>query len=97
MCRNDVRSGRLVRIMLDRQIPALEASATFFAGRYLPRKTKVFLDHVTEFLASDDIKLRDLPDAAPPLVKATGAKTTVSPPVHAIRMGRHNQSVAKNP
>jgi DNA-binding transcriptional LysR family regulator len=97
MCRNDVKSGRLVRIMLDRQIPALEASATFFAGRYLPRKTKVFLDHVTDFLASDDIKLRDLSDAAPPLVKSTKAKTAVRPPVHAIRMRRHNHSVAKNP
>src|SRR5947209_3224507 len=75
MCRNDVKSGRLVRIMLDRQIPALEASATFFAGRYLPRKTKVFLEHVTEFLVSDDIKLGDLSDAAPPPVTATKAKT----------------------
>jgi hypothetical protein len=57
----------------------------------------VFLDHVTDFLASDDIKLRDLSDAAPPLVKSTKAKTAVRPPVHAIRMRRHNHSVAKNP
>jgi DNA-binding transcriptional LysR family regulator len=96
MCRNDVKSGRLIRIMLDRQIPALEASATFFAGRYLPRKTKVFLDHVTEFLASDNIKLRDLSDAA-----ASGSdnlrakKAAALPPALSARRGHH--SVAKNP
>lgn len=53
MCRTDVRNGRLVRLEMEREVPALEASATFFSGRYLPRKTKVFLDHVAEFLASD--------------------------------------------
>jgi DNA-binding transcriptional LysR family regulator len=59
MCHNDVKSGRLMRIQIDRDIPALEASATFFAGRHLPRKTKVFLDHITDFLASDEIQLLD--------------------------------------
>jgi DNA-binding transcriptional LysR family regulator len=97
MCRNDVKSGRLVRIMLDRQIPALEASATFFAGRYLPRKTKVFLDHVTEFLASDDIKLRDLRDAASSGDQAAGRKKTAAAPPHIIPARPRNQSVAKNP
>jgi hypothetical protein len=57
----------------------------------------VFLDHVTDFLASDDIKLRDLSDAAPPLVKSTKVKTAVGAPVHAIRMRRYNPGVAKNP
>jgi DNA-binding transcriptional LysR family regulator len=94
MCRNDVKSGRLVRIMLDRQIPALEASATFFAGRYLPRKTKVFLDHVTDFLASDDIKLRDLSDAALSAGESCGQKAAASA---AISARRRNHSVAKNP
>jgi LysR family transcriptional regulator for bpeEF and oprC len=97
MCRNDVKSGRLVRIMLDWQIPALEASATFFAGRYLPRKTKVFLDHVTEFLASDDIKLRDLRDAAASSNEGAGRKKTAVAPPHTIPARRRIQSVAKNP
>jgi DNA-binding transcriptional LysR family regulator len=63
MCRNDVKVGRLVRIPIDPEIPALEASATFFSGRYVPRKTKVFLDHITAFLASDEIQLTDRRDA----------------------------------
>jgi hypothetical protein len=83
--------------MLDRQIPALEASATFFAGRYLPRKTKVFLDHVTEFLASDDIKLRDLSDAAASSNEVAGRKKTAAAPPHTIPRPRRSQSVAKNP
>jgi DNA-binding transcriptional LysR family regulator len=97
MCRNDVKSGRLVRIVLDRQIPALEASATFFAGRYLPRKTKVFLDHVTEFLASDDIKLRDLSDAASCCNEVAGRSKNVAAPPHRVPKRRGGQSVAKNP
>jgi LysR family transcriptional regulator for bpeEF and oprC len=97
MCRNDVKSGRLIRIMLDRQIPALEASATFFAGRYLPRKTKVFLDHVTEFLASDDITLNDLTDSAASASEVKRRKKTIAAPPQAIPMRRCNQSVAKNP
>jgi DNA-binding transcriptional LysR family regulator len=96
MCRNDVKSGRLVRIMLDRQIPALEASATFFAGRYLPRKTKVFLDHITEFLASDDIKLRDLRDTAAS-ARENLRPNTVAAPLPPIPARRRNHSVAKNP
>jgi DNA-binding transcriptional LysR family regulator len=97
MCRNDVKSGRLVRIMLDRQIPALEASATFFAGRYLPSKTKVFLDHVTEFLASDDIKLRDLSDAASSGNEVAGRSKNVAAPPHRVPKRRDGQSVPKNP
>jgi len=95
MCRNDVKSGRLVRIMVDRHIPALEASATFFAGRYVSRKTKVFLDHVTEFLASDDIKLRDLSDAAASAGEGTERKQTAVtlPP----RCRERGHKVAKNP
>ena len=59
MCRNDVKSGRLVRIPIDHDIPALEASATFFSGRHMPRKTKVFVDHIAEFLASDEVQALD--------------------------------------
>jgi hypothetical protein len=83
--------------MLDRQIPALEASATFFAGRYLPRKTKVFLDHVTEFLASDDIKLRDLSDAASSGNEVAGRRKNVAAPPHMVPKRQGGQRVAKNP
>jgi DNA-binding transcriptional LysR family regulator len=96
MCRNDVKSGRLVRIMLDQQIPALEASATFFAGRYLSRKTKVFLDHVTAFLGSDDIKLRDMRDAAASASENLRPKKGAAPRPAISARGR-NHSVAKNP
>jgi DNA-binding transcriptional LysR family regulator len=95
MCRNDVRSGRLVRIMVDQQIPALEASATFFAGRYLPRKTKVFLDHVTDFLASDDIKLRDRSDAAASENGSTTSEEAAAAPQSRRRQRGHK--VTKNP
>jgi DNA-binding transcriptional LysR family regulator len=54
LCRSDVRSGRLVRIAVEREIPPLEASATFFSGRYVSQKVKVFLDHLASFLASDE-------------------------------------------
>jgi DNA-binding transcriptional LysR family regulator len=95
MCRNDVRSGRLVRIMVDQQIPALEASATFFAGRYLPRKTKVFLDHVTDFLASDDIKLRDRSDAAASENGSTTSEEAAAAPQS--RRPQRGHKVTKNP
>lgn len=97
MCRNDVKSGRLVRIMLDRPIPALEASATFFAGRYLPRKTKVFLDHVTDFLASDDIKLKDLSDTAATPSRAARPRKALADRALVARAPRRSQRVAKNP
>ena len=74
MCRNDVKVGRLVHIPIERDIPALEASATFFSGRHLPRKTKVFLDHITEFLASDEIPLTDKREANPPVVSMRGRR-----------------------
>ena len=64
MCRNDVKSGRLVRIPIDYDIPALEASATFFSGRHMPRKTKVFVDHIADFLASDEVQALDRKELA---------------------------------
>jgi len=61
MCHSDVRSGRLVRLEAEREIPPLQASATFFSGRHLPRRTAVFLDHVCEFLATAGLAM---PEAA---------------------------------
>jgi hypothetical protein len=81
--------------MVDQQIPALEASATFFAGRYLPRKTKVFLDHVTDFLASDDIKLRDRSDAAASENGSTTSEEAAAAPQS--RRPQRGHKVTKNP
>jgi hypothetical protein len=56
----------------------------------------VFLDHVTEFLASDNIKLRDLSDAAASASDNLRAKKAAAlPPALSARRRRH--SVAKNP
>ena len=81
MCRNDVKSGRLVRIPIDREIPALEASATFFVGRHLARKSKVFVDHIASFLALDGTQLLDRSDKRRPVkpagrTKAAAARST---------------------
>ncbi|MEP9355841.1 LysR family transcriptional regulator [Xanthobacter sp. KR7-65] len=59
MCRGDVASGRLVKLDIDHDIPALQASATYFAGRHVPRRTRVFLDHVEDALAADGIAVAD--------------------------------------
>lgn len=76
MCRNDVKSGRLIRIPTDHDIPALEASATFFSGRHMPRKTKVFLDHIADFLASDEVQLLDRNEARRPARASARARQT---------------------
>lgn len=72
LCRKDIERGRLIRIPVDRDIPPLEASATFFVGRHLPRRTKVFLDHIADFLASDEVQLLEQ-SAAPPSLEARAA------------------------
>lgn len=61
MCRSDVQNGRLVKLDLDHKIPALQATATYFVGRYMPRRTKVFLDHIVEFFAADANAPKDEP------------------------------------
>ncbi len=80
MCRNDVRSGRLVRAPLSRDIPPLEACATFFSGRNIPRKTKVFIDHIADFLASDEVQLLDRRDALQPVKKGAPARGNAMAP-----------------
>ncbi|WID99811.1 LysR family transcriptional regulator (plasmid) [Bosea vestrisii] len=53
MCRGDVAKGRLIRLEMEEDIPALQATATYFVGRHVPRRTRAFLDHVEAFLAAD--------------------------------------------
>jgi DNA-binding transcriptional LysR family regulator len=76
MCRTDVKSGRLIRIPIDHDIPALEASATFLSGRHMPRKTKVFVDHIADFLTSDEVQVLDRSEARRP--GKTAARLTES-------------------
>ena len=59
MCRSDVRGGRLTALPTTREIPALEASATFYSGRHLPRRVGAFLDHVSAFLIQDGLGIQD--------------------------------------
>lgn len=50
MCRADVAAGTLRRIPLDWQSPPLSVSATYLARRYMPEKTRVFLEYLAAFL-----------------------------------------------
>lgn len=76
MCLNDVKSRRLVRIPSDHDIPALEASATFYSGRHMPRKTKVFVDHIADFLAADESQMRDQTEVGRPGKAAARVKAS---------------------
>ncbi|MFG1248154.1 LysR family transcriptional regulator [Xanthobacter flavus] len=67
MCRSDVANGRLVRLEMEEEIPALQATATYFAGRHVPQRTRVFLDHVESFLAADGPARLDRSEQADPV------------------------------
>ncbi len=76
MCRSDVQNGRLVKLELDHKIPALQATATYFVGRYMPRRTKVFLDHIVDFFAADANAPKDEPTQIKKYTPAPGPSRT---------------------
>ena len=52
MCENDVRTGRLQRILAEHQFAPLAAMATFISRRQIPKRTRVFIDFIAERLAA---------------------------------------------
>ncbi len=54
MCRNDVANTRLVRLLEDWNAPSLQVCATYLGRRRVQRKTKVFLDFLSDYLDSDE-------------------------------------------
>lgn len=51
--RNDVQAGRLVRVLPQWALPAIPAWAVMPTRRFLPTKTRVFLDHLERFMQRD--------------------------------------------
>ncbi|HYD69003.1 LysR family transcriptional regulator [Azospirillum sp.] len=54
MCRNDVAAQRLVRLFPDWRSPPLQAAAFYAGRRRIPRKTKAFLDFLSDRLLTDE-------------------------------------------
>lgn len=53
MCRSDIRSKRLVRVLTEWESPPMDATALVLSRTGIPRKTRVFLDFVSERLRSE--------------------------------------------
>jgi DNA-binding transcriptional LysR family regulator len=51
MCLNDVKAGRLVRVLTNWESPPVEATALMLSRKGIPNKTRVFLDFLAEQLA----------------------------------------------
>lgn len=54
MCKNDVAASRLVRLLPDWRSPPLQASAFYSGRRRMPRKTRAFIDFLSERLLTDE-------------------------------------------
>jgi len=54
MCRNDVATGRLVRLFETWESPRLQAYATYLGRRRVQRKTQVFMDFLSSYLLTDN-------------------------------------------
>ena len=54
LCRHDIKTKRLVRVIEDWECQSLEVSATFIGRRRVPKKTRAFLDFISEQLIGDD-------------------------------------------
>ena len=52
MCENDVRTGRLERILPDYRFAPLAAVATFVSRRQIPKRTRVFIEFIAETLVA---------------------------------------------
>lgn len=53
MCRNDVAAHRLVRLFPDWRPPQLQAAAFYVGRRRMPRKTRAFVDFLSQRLLTD--------------------------------------------
>lgn len=51
MCRNDIKSQRLMRVLTDWESPPMHATALILSRTGIPNKTRVFLDFLAERLA----------------------------------------------
>lgn len=51
MCRNDVRTNRLVRVLTEWESPPMHATALILSRKGIPAKTRVFLDFLAASLA----------------------------------------------
>ncbi|MDP6840601.1 MAG: LysR substrate-binding domain-containing protein, partial [Rhodospirillales bacterium] len=54
LCRHDIKTKRLVRVLEDWECHSLEVSATFIGRRRIPKKTRAFLEFISEQLVVDD-------------------------------------------
>lgn len=52
MCRNDTKANRLVRVLTAWESPPMTASALILSRKGIPRKTRVFLDFLSERLTN---------------------------------------------
>ncbi|HYD61263.1 MAG TPA: LysR family transcriptional regulator [Noviherbaspirillum sp.] len=53
MCQNDVKAGRLVRVLTNWESPPAQATALILSRKGIPNKTRVFLDFLAERLTDD--------------------------------------------
>lgn len=53
MCRNDVKSGRLTRLLTNWESPPVHATALILSRKGIPNKTRVLLDFLAEHLGDD--------------------------------------------
>jgi DNA-binding transcriptional LysR family regulator len=53
MCQNDLKSGRLVRVLTNWESPPAHATALILSRKGIPNKTRVFLDFLAERLSDD--------------------------------------------
>jgi DNA-binding transcriptional LysR family regulator len=53
MCQNDVKAGRLVRVLTNWESPPVQATALILSRKGIPNKTRVFLDFLAERLTDE--------------------------------------------
>jgi DNA-binding transcriptional LysR family regulator len=53
LCAEDVKSGRLVRLLPSHSLPPIQISGSFISRKHMPRKTRAFLDFVAKRLIED--------------------------------------------
>ena len=67
MCQNDVKAGRLVRVLTNWESPPVQATALILSRKGIPNKTRVFLDFLAERLTDDtriEVNYETAPDVA---------------------------------
>jgi DNA-binding transcriptional LysR family regulator len=63
MCQNDIKTGRLVRVLTNWESPPAQATALILSRKGIPNKTRVFLDFLAERL-TDDARVEPNDEAA---------------------------------